>query len=657
VIWVGDARVVHTRPEWFAEPHHGFAWIRMIGAVLVIYGHSSPLVGTGELFPPEWPLQPDEGVLMGFFAMSGFQITESWVRDPHPGRFAAKRVLRLWPPMLTVSLGMALIVGPLITKLSFGEYFSANGTWGYIVNNAGLLTLKHELPGVFVDNPWPNAVNGSLWTLPMELLAYVGLYALLLLGGGKHKYRWLMVVALVGLVAWDRYLEQLPGSESAGSFLSVPVESLVAFLVAFAFGVVLNLYRIPLSPLAAVAGIGVLVLMPNSITASFWMTFVVSYAVVVAGHFWPSRLTVPGVWVNGSYGVYVWGFPIQQMLAMAGIGNQWLMLICAAPLAYCLGTLSWKFVEEPTMKLRHYFTPAPEKESEPVDDEFDELDELDDAEDPDDFDDLAADAPDDLDDEQDEPDGVPAAREATTMRRPLPRPPAPNRNGAAPPDATTKVTPARPADRTRPAQPRPPLRTGTPPNGTPRPGTPPAGLPRTGAAPDGAPRIAASDGPPRTSIPSDGAPRTGIPSDGAPRTGAAANGAPRTGTPPSGMPVNGTRSGRAEPNGTPQPADGPNHARLNGFPTNGSQPPLGRPHARTRRPADQPPTRPLAPPSEDSVLAKRLSGDLDGGRAPSTRPRPPARRAGGRHARPEPPPAPEEETRPVRPYPKRQERP
>ncbi|MDI2032714.1 acyltransferase [Saccharopolyspora sp. TS4A08] len=361
------ARVVHARPELFAAPNHGFAWIRMIGALLVIYGHSSPLVGSGELFPPEWPVQPDEGVLMGFFALSGFQITESWMRDPHALRFAVKRVLRLWPPMLTVSVGMALVVGPMITTLPLGEYFRAHETWGYIVNNAGLLTLRHDLPGVFESNPWPDAVNGSLWTLPMELLAYGGLFALLLLGTARKNLRWLTVLALIGLVAWDRHLEQIPGAESAGSLLSVPVESLVAFLVAFAAGVLLNLYRIPLSPLAAGAGLVVLVVMGNTITASAWMAFAVSYAVIVAGHFWPAKLTVPGVWVNGSYGVYVWGFPVQQLLALAGLRNQWLMLLCAAPIAYVLGTLSWKYVEDPTMRLRHLLTPTPTTPPDPSD--------------------------------------------------------------------------------------------------------------------------------------------------------------------------------------------------------------------------------------------------------------------------------------------------
>jgi hypothetical protein len=181
----------------------------------------------------------------------------------------------------------------------------------------------------------------------------------------EQRWRWLAVVALLALVAWDRRLDEIPGGESAGSWLSVPVESLVAFLVAFAFGVILNLYRIPLSPVAAVAAVGGLLAMPNSEAGSFWMTFAISYAVVVLSHFWPARLEVPGLWVNGSYGVYVWSFPIQQLLVMAGIANQYVMLVCAAPIAYVMGTLSWKFVEEPTMQLRHYIAPLP-KRTEPT---------------------------------------------------------------------------------------------------------------------------------------------------------------------------------------------------------------------------------------------------------------------------------------------------
>jgi peptidoglycan/LPS O-acetylase OafA/YrhL len=330
----------------------------MFGAMLVIYDHASPLAGNGDLFPGNWAVDPETGVLMGFFAMSGFQVAESWMRDPHPVRFAAKRVLRLWPPMMTVVLVMALVVGPMVTDLrSAGDYFSNPGTWNFIVRNLGMVTLIHVLPGVFAHNPWPNAVDGSLWTLPMELIAYCGLYVLFLLGAAKKQRRWMIVVAFVGIAVWDRYLGHM-GPSAGGAWLSVPVQSLVAFLTAFGIGVLLCVYQIPLSPIAGIAALGGLFLMPNSEAGAMWMRFAVSYAVILTAHYWPAKLQVPSVWVNGSYGVYVWSFPVQQLLALAGLRNQWVMLVCSLPVSYLLGTASWVYVEQPTMRLRDFIAPV-----------------------------------------------------------------------------------------------------------------------------------------------------------------------------------------------------------------------------------------------------------------------------------------------------------
>lgn len=353
-------RALHGRAPGLtcADPNHGFAWIRMLCALTVVYLHCYPLVSGNDIAPSEWPMQPADALLMAFFAMSGFQITESWVRDPHPARFAIKRVLRLWPPMLAVSLSAALIIGPLVSTYSPGEYFAMRETWGYVVNNAGMLTLQHELPGVFTTNPWENSVNGSLWTLPMELVAYVGLLALMLVGGARSGRRPVVVAALVVLAVVDRRLEQIPGENTGGSLVTVPIEPMIAFLVAFGIGMVLNLYSIPKSPIAAFAGLAALLGMPISTAGSFWLTISVSYAAVTLGHFFPARLTVPGVFVNGSYGVYVWGCPIQQVLAFAGIRSEWTMALLALPLAYTAGMLSWKVVEEPMIRLRHHVLPA-----------------------------------------------------------------------------------------------------------------------------------------------------------------------------------------------------------------------------------------------------------------------------------------------------------
>jgi peptidoglycan/LPS O-acetylase OafA/YrhL len=204
----------------------------MIGALVVVIDHSAPLTDSSRLtvFPNSWNLSPGYIALMGFFAMSGYQISDSWRQDPSWLRFSAKRVLRLWPPLLVVVLVTALVIGPLVSTLDLAEYFSARGTWGYIVHNAGLYTLQHRLPGVFDHNPWPWSANGAIWTLPMELTGY-----LLVLGFGVaglfRRAPWLTVVLMLALIGLDRRFDASIGNPGhGGSFLQVPIGSLVAFL-------------------------------------------------------------------------------------------------------------------------------------------------------------------------------------------------------------------------------------------------------------------------------------------------------------------------------------------------------------------------------------------------------------------------------------------
>jgi peptidoglycan/LPS O-acetylase OafA/YrhL len=174
--------------------------------------------------------------------MSGYQISDSWRHESSWWRFCAKATLRLWPPLLFVILITALVIGPLVSTLELAEYFSARNTWGYIVHNAGLYTLKHRLPGVFDHKPWPWSANGSIWTLPMELTGY-----LLVLGFGVtwlfHRAPWLTIVLMLTLVGLDRRFKATIGDPGhAGSFLQMPIGSLVAFLVAFNIGMVLHTY-------------------------------------------------------------------------------------------------------------------------------------------------------------------------------------------------------------------------------------------------------------------------------------------------------------------------------------------------------------------------------------------------------------------------------
>jgi hypothetical protein len=59
------------------------------------------------------------------------------------------------------------------------------------------LKIQYYLPGVFLHTPFPGALNGSLWTIPLEVSWYgavlvAGLLSLL-------NFRWVILLAIVGV--------------------------------------------------------------------------------------------------------------------------------------------------------------------------------------------------------------------------------------------------------------------------------------------------------------------------------------------------------------------------------------------------------------------------------------------------------------------------
>ncbi|HHW4679428.1 MAG TPA: hypothetical protein ACQGQH_08350 [Xylella sp.] len=70
----------------------------------------------------------------------------------------------------------ALLPRPIVSTEPINHYFLDHKTWDYF--RILKLIIRYELPGVFKTNPFPDAVNGSLWTLPIECRWYLILMAL-----------------------------------------------------------------------------------------------------------------------------------------------------------------------------------------------------------------------------------------------------------------------------------------------------------------------------------------------------------------------------------------------------------------------------------------------------------------------------------------------
>lgn len=162
---------------------NNFDILRLIAAVMVIYSHSYALCGKTELGPPFYQQSYGGLGVAIFLIISGFLVTLSWSRSENLKVFLKARFLRIFPALIFVIFATTFIMGPLVTSLPVSQYFKNPETYQYL-KNITLFDIRYNLPGIFTDNIYKGAVNGSLWSLEYEftfylILAFLGISGLL----------------------------------------------------------------------------------------------------------------------------------------------------------------------------------------------------------------------------------------------------------------------------------------------------------------------------------------------------------------------------------------------------------------------------------------------------------------------------------------------
>jgi peptidoglycan/LPS O-acetylase OafA/YrhL len=343
----------------------GYGTLRLVFAFIVVADHTPVLTGTGNSFMPIASGIDLGAVSVGaFMGLSGYFIMRSWQRDPNLWRFWVRRLLRIMPGLAVVLVLAALVLGTLTTTLGKREYLGHPATWDYITHNLLLFPQQYVLPGVFTGNPYPGAVNGSLWSLPVELLGYV-LIALLGVLITVTRKRFVMLVFAVAMAV---LLQRMVIGQLAlpQVLLLVPTFPLLQYLGMYAVGASIWLYRdkIPLSWVGVLLCVAADFTLYSSAMVEVARIFTLPYLVVAVGHLLPRRLWLPNWLTVANYGVYLYGFVVLQTLLFLGMRTPWQLALTAVPIALLCGLVSWHVVEKQAMKLRRLFIrrrkPAPE---------------------------------------------------------------------------------------------------------------------------------------------------------------------------------------------------------------------------------------------------------------------------------------------------------
>ncbi|GGM39250.1 acyltransferase family protein [Dactylosporangium sucinum] len=360
-----------TLEEAYSGRDNAFNFMRLCFALLVMVGHAG-VIGWGLADDPV-PMPIDTGgvAVTGFFALSGFLIARSGRRS-HPLRYVWHRVLRIFPGYWVCLMATAFVLAPLLywyqrDTLS-GFLHHPRGPLDYVLNNIWTDQLQGDVSGVTREAPYPNAINGSLWTLKSELTCYILVLALAVTTL-LRRARWMVVllgVAMSGVIVWDTFHEPVvPGPLADLHAIKLPVLGwftlyfLFVFALAFVLGMIADLYR-SVIPLNDWLGWTSLVLVVASVYFSLplfgpaiiaWV-----YLLLWAGVRLPKVLKRIGRRNDYSYGVYIYAFPIQQALAIVGVpklGWTFYLLTSVATVGL-VAACSWHLVEKQAMRAKNW---------------------------------------------------------------------------------------------------------------------------------------------------------------------------------------------------------------------------------------------------------------------------------------------------------------
>lgn len=324
----------------------GFDYMRIGLALLVVLMHTVDIAYGGVVHRQVYGgvMRPFHAlVLPMFFALSGFLVAGSLERCRTLVSFLGLRLLRIVPALAVETLLSALLLGPLFTRLPLADYLHSSGFHVYFLNIIG--DIHYNLPGVFEQNP-TKVVNGQLWTLPYELCCYLALSLIAFLTLAHRPKLFIPLVVTLTLCATAYYLNT--------KHLRITQVSGTALVLSFLWGVALYLSRtkIPWSGGLAAAAAALTILglaVPGFDCAA---SLPGAYLTAYLGLLNPRRNKVL---FSGdySYGVFLYGFPIQQaVVALAGPMSWWENLALSLPLIGAWAALSWWLVEKPALSLR-----------------------------------------------------------------------------------------------------------------------------------------------------------------------------------------------------------------------------------------------------------------------------------------------------------------
>ena len=350
-----------TGARWSArlsdKEDNAFDAIRLLLATLVVFSHSFFLIANRLDSEPLSLLthgQTNSGALAVymFFAISGFLVTRSYLLTANLPRYLAKRVARIVPGFWVATFVACVILAPLVADAP-SSFFGAQ-KWPALIAQAMALR-QVDVSGILSGNP-VHLIHGTLWTIKYEFDCYLGVALLGSLGLLAPRRAWAAYAVIMGaLIAGRMGWIHLPTFDHGIQALLISSPDQWPYLFPFfVAGSAFYVYRDYVPKLLPLCFVAILLIVISSMSGGlYWVLLIgATYLVVYAALSASVKMEMFGRRVDLSYGVYLYGWPVGQLVFYFSgqrIGSYPLFFLTMA-ITLMLAYASWLFVEHPALR-------------------------------------------------------------------------------------------------------------------------------------------------------------------------------------------------------------------------------------------------------------------------------------------------------------------
>ena len=328
--------------------NNNYDFLRIFAASCICFTHSFNLLHKDALEP----MMRLSGQLYDFsfiglsifFSISGYLIAKSAYTSSSLLSYFWKRFLRIQPLLILVCFLTVFVLGPIFTILPAKEYFASPETWTYFRNVFPATGIQFVLPGVFANNIHANGVNGSLWTLVVEERLYLLVSVFFFFKNQKKLFALLMLIANLVIVFKSFFFPEPIVQYLGGSHVFY---ALIFLNAAVLYQLSINFKLLQKQKFAWLAAVAVLILAFSFPGTYFLQALVIPFCVILIAHV-RAATNKAGKWGDFTYGVYLFSFPVQQMLiAFSEMLHTPLVLFFATmAIVLPLSALSWHLLEK-----------------------------------------------------------------------------------------------------------------------------------------------------------------------------------------------------------------------------------------------------------------------------------------------------------------------